>query len=256
MLRPRIFPTLLLRGRGLRKGINFKSHKYVGDPLNAVKIFNDKKVDELLFLDISATPEKKKISLELVARIADECFMPFGVGGGIKSPEEARDVLRAGAEKISINTAAVENPPLIRKISDIFGKQSVIVSLDVKKDWLGRPKVYVSAGRKKTSLDPLAWALEAERQGAGELLVTSIEREGSMRGYDLELIKAITDKVNIPVIASGGAGSEKDLSDGINKAGAQAVTAGSFFVFHGRRRAVLINFPSPDNIEKIIGGTC
>ncbi|OGV35023.1 MAG: imidazole glycerol phosphate synthase subunit HisF [Lentisphaerae bacterium GWF2_45_14] len=251
MLRPRIFPTLLLSGQGLVKGVKFKNYKYVGDPLNAVKIFNDKKVDELMFLDISATREGKKISPELVSRIADECFMPFGVGGGIESAEEARDILSAGAEKVSVNTAAVKNPALIGKIADIFGRQSVVVSIDVKANWLGRQKVVVCSGKKMTSLNPVEWAVEVEKMGAGEILLNSVDRDGTMSGYDLKLVRSVVDAVHIPVIACGGAGSLKDLSDGIHIGGAQAVTAGSFFVFHGRRRGVLINFPSEDECLKI-----
>ncbi|OGV45657.1 MAG: imidazole glycerol phosphate synthase subunit HisF [Lentisphaerae bacterium GWF2_44_16] len=244
MLRPRIFPTLLLSGQGLVKGVKFKDYKYIGDPLNAVKIFNDKKVDELIFLDISATREGKKISPDFVSKIADECFMPFSVGGGIESAGEAREILSAGAEKVSINTAAVKNPALIGEIADTFGRQSVVVSIDVKTNWLGRQKVVIASGKKMTDLNPIEWALEVEKMGAGEILLNSVDRDGTMSGYDLKLIRSVVDAVHIPVIACGGAGCLKDLSDGIHAGGAQAVSAGSFFVFHGRRRGVLINFPS------------
>jgi cyclase len=256
MLRPRILPTLLLRGQGLVKGVNFKDYKYVGDPINAVKIFNDKRVDELMFLDINATNDKKKLSLELIQKIADECFMPFGVGGGIENVDEAREILSAGAEKISINTAAVKNPKLITEIADVFGKQSVVVSIDVKTvGWLSKKKrVMICSGKQKTDLDPVEWAKKVESMGAGEILLNSVDRDGTMSGYDLELIKSVVDEVNIPVIAGGGAGSIQDLSDGIHIGGAQAVSAGSLFVFHGRRRAVLINFPSTEEIEEIIDG--
>lgn len=253
MLRPRIFPTLLLRGQGLVKGVNFKNYRYIGDPINAVKIFNDKEVDELLFLDITASSEKRIPSLELIEKIADECFMPFSVGGGIRTVEEMRSLLSAGAEKISINTAAVEDPSLIRRAADVFGSQSVIVSIDVKSSWLGKAFVWTHSGRKKTKLEPLKWVLEVEKLGAGEIFLNSIDNDGKMQGYDLKMVKMISDAVNIPIIACGGAGSVDDLYKVIHEAGASAASAGSMFVFHGARRGVLINFPSEEEIKKIHG---
>ena len=250
MLRPRIIPTLLLKNQGLVKGIKFKDYRYVGDPINAVKIFNDKEVDELLFLDITATREKRGIDLELVQKIADECYMPFSVGGGIRTIEEMRDILSAGAEKISINTIAVTNPSIISNASDIFGSQSVIVSVDFKKTWLGKYRVFTHSGTVKTSLDPLEWAKKAASLGAGEIYLNSIDRDGTMEGYDLDFIKTVTKAVKIPVIAAGGAGSLNDFSKAIHQAGASAVSAGSLFVFHGKRRAVLISYPSKEEINK------
>ncbi|OGV49790.1 MAG: imidazole glycerol phosphate synthase subunit HisF [Lentisphaerae bacterium GWF2_52_8] len=254
MGRARIIPALLLKGQGLVKGVRFKRHTYVGDPINAVKIFNDKEVDELIFLDISASREGRKVPLSLVEKIADECFMPFAVGGGIRNVNDVRELISAGAEKVVINTAAIETPELITEASSIFGSQSIIVSIDVKTTWLGKKRVYSLSGRKKTSLDPVDWARKAEKLGAGELFVNSIDRDGSMSGYDLELLKALSGAVNIPVIACGGAGKIEDLSDVIHKGGVAAAAAGSFFVFHGRRRAVLINFPTKSEIEDICRG--
>lgn len=252
MLRPRIIPTLLLRNQGLVKGIKFKDYRYVGDPMNAVKIFNDKEVDELLFLDITATMEKRGIDLELVQKIADECYMPFSVGGGIRTIEEMRDILSAGAEKISINTSAVNEPSLISKAADVFGSQSVILSVDFKKTWLGKYKVFTHSGTVKTSLDPLEWAKKAASLGSGEIYLNSIDRDGTMEGYDLDFIKAVSRAVKIPVIAAGGAGNLEDFSKAIHQAGAAAVSAGSLFVFHGKRRAVLISYPGKKEIEKVI----
>lgn len=243
MLPPRVIPVLLLRGEGLVKGVRFRDFKYVGDPINAVKIFNEKEVDELFFLDIAATGEGRVPALDLVQRLADECYMPFGVGGGIRTVEQARDLLKAGAEKVSINTAAVADPSLITRIAEKFGNQSVVVAIDVQRGWLGGEKVYARNGGEKTARDPVAWAAEAQRLGAGEILLTSIDRDGTGDGYDLDLIRRVCAAVSIPVIACGGAGSVEHLREGL-RAGAAAVAAGSFFVFHGRKRAVLINFPT------------
>lgn len=248
MIRPRVIPILLLRGEGLVKGIQFKDYKYIGDPMNAVKIFSTKEVDELLFLDIYATSENRCISLDLVRKIADEAYMPFGVGGGIRTVKEIKDLLGAGAEKISLNTSAIENPGLINEAASFSGSQSVVVSIDVKKNWKGDYLVYSHSGSKSTSLHPVDWAVKVESYGAGEILLNSIDRDGTMKGYDLKLIADVTSAVNIPVIACGGAGSVKDIAGAVHTAGASAAAAGSFFVFHGPKRAVLINVPSEEEL--------
>jgi len=249
MLKPRIIPVLLLKGEGLYKGVHFGDYKYVGDPINAVKIFSEKEVDELLFLDILASAEKRTVSLELIRQIADECYMPFGVGGGIRDVDTIRQVLKAGAEKVSLNTAAIENPDLIGQAARIFGRQSVVVSIDVKKNWLGSYQVCTYSGQKQLKLDPVRWAKQAEEAGAGEILLTSIDRDGTMKGYDLDLIRSVSSAVHIPVIACGGAGSVQDLSESIRQGGASAAAAGSFFVFHGPKRAVLINVPDKEELK-------
>jgi cyclase len=253
LLRPRVIPCLLLRGEGLEKGVRFKNYKYVGDPINAVRIFSEKEVDELLFLDIFATRENRIPLPDFIQRIADESFMPFGVGGGIRTVQDIRRLLSAGAEKVSINTAAVENPPLIKEASEVFGSQSIVVSIDAKQGWSGSYRVYTRAGTNRTKLDPVSWALQVEDLGAGEILLNSIDRDGTMKGYDLDLIKSVTDAVNIPVIACGGAGKAQDLGDAIRIGGAAAAAAGSLFVFHGPKRAVLINFPSSEELESFLG---
>ena len=246
MLEPRIIPCLLLMGAGLVKGIKFKDHRYVGDPINAVQIFNSKEADEILFLDITATLENRKISTELIQRVADQCLIPFGVGGGIQSIQDARSILNAGAEKVCLNTAALERPELIREIADTFGSQSVIVSIDVKKSYLGKYEVYVRSGTKKIS-GSIEQVLDViQSQGAGEVIINSIDRDGTREGYDLNLIRRCSDKMKIPLIALGGAGSVDDLSQAIIGGGADAVAAGSLFVFHGRRRGVLISYLSEE----------
>ncbi|WP_147819497.1 AglZ/HisF2 family acetamidino modification protein [Salidesulfovibrio onnuriiensis] len=253
MLIPRVIPCLLLQNDGLVKTTRFKNSVYVGDPINTVKILNDKEVDELFFLDISATPAGKTPPLELLARLADECFMPFGYGGGITTVEQMHSIFSLGAEKVVLNTAAVENPDLVHKGAKRFGSQSIVVSLDVTQNWLGKYTVRTHGGRQKTGRPPLQLALQMEKAGAGELLINSIPLDGTMKGYDLKLIKMIADAVDIPVVACGGAGTVKDFSRAVHKAGASAVAAGSMFVFQGPHRAVLINYPQRDLLENTFG---
>jgi cyclase len=253
VLRPRVIPVLLLRGEGLYKGVQFKDHKYVGDPINAVKIFNEKDADELIFLDIAATKENRTLCLDFIEKVADESFMPFTVGGGIRNVKDIQKVLHAGAEKVSINTAAVKNPVFIEEASTLFGSQSVVVSIDVKKRWGSSYRVYTHAGSRATKLDPVRWAIRVAELGAGEILINAIDRDGMMNGYDLELITLVANAVNVPVIACGGAGTVKDFSDAVYIGGASAAAAGSLFVFHGRRRAVLINYPTDEELGDLFG---
>lgn len=245
---PRIIPCLLLKADGLVKGVRFKNYKYVGDPLNAVKIFNDKEVDELIFLDITATAENRGPDLELIQRIADECYMPFGVGGGITSVEQIRRVLEQGAEKVVINSAAIKNQELIRDASKFFGNQSIVVSIDVKRTFFGKELVYSCSGKKKTKKTPVEWAKQIEALGAGEIIINSIDKDGTMLGYDIELIRRVSEEVNIPVIACGGAGKVEDFASAVY-AGASACAAGSMFVFTGSLKAVLINYPSKEELQ-------
>lgn len=253
MLLPRVIPCLLLKGQGLVKGVGFKNHRYIGDPINAVQLFNTMQVDELLFLDILATQEKRTVDLELIQKIADQCLMPFGVGGGIQNGAQIRDILRAGAEKVCLNTYALENPDLIKEASQTFGRQSIVVSIDVKKNLLGNYHVFTRCGTTLFSKDLQQTIRLIEEQGAGEILLNSIDRDGTMGGYDLNVLKEVSAMATIPVIASGGAGSMKDLQEGIQIGHASAVAAGSLFVFHGPRRAVLINYPSKEELIKIRG---
>ena len=234
---------------GLVKTIKFKNPTYLGDPINAVKIFNDKEVDELLFLDITATIEHRRPPIEFITKIAEECFMPLGYGGGIRQTEDIKQILSLGVEKVSINSYAVENPAFINAAADLVGSQSIVVSIDVKKDLLGRYKVFTHRGRKNTGLDPIEFAVEMEKRGAGEIFLNSIDRDGSMQGYDLELIKKVSEAVRVPVVACGGAANINDLSQAVKQGGASAAAAGSLFVFQGRRRAVLISYPTPTELE-------
>lgn len=243
MLATRIIPCLLLSGLGLVKTVKFQDPKYVGDPRNAVKIFNEKEVDELVILDIKATLEGTRPRFELIREIVSEAFMPVAYGGGIRSVEDARSMLQLGVEKVVMNTAAVENPSLVRLAAKEFGSQSVVVCMDVRRSRSGRYELYTHGGRKNAKLDPVAFAHRMEESGAGEIMVNSIDRDGTMAGYDLELIRSVTGAVRLPVIACGGAGNLEDLRCAVSKGGASAVAAGSLFVFHGKHKAVLINYP-------------
>ena len=242
MLKTRVMPCLLLKDLGLVKTVKFGEPKYVGDPINAVKIFNEKEVDELIFLDITATNEKRKPSFELLSRIASEAFMPFSYGGGLRDIEDIGKILKIGIEKVIINTYACENPHFIKEASDKFGSQSIVVCVDFKKE-NGVYRVFTNSGKINTGKDPVEYAIEMEKMGAGEIFLNSIDRDGTMEGYDLELIKMVSEAINIPVIASGGAGKVEDFNYAV-KAGASAVSAGSMFVFYGRSRAVLISYSS------------
>ena len=250
MIKPRIIPILLLQNNGLVKGIHFRNHKYVGDPINAVRIFNEKMADELFLLDISATKRGAIPDPGFIQRVADECYMPFGVGGGIRNVTDMRKILRAGAEKVSINTAAIERPELIRDASEIFGSQSITVSIDVKRSWLGKYFVYTHSGSRKTSLDPVDWAVKAALLGAGEILLNSINQDGTGKGYAIELVKKISSALDIPVIACGGAGKIEHLFQVLKQGGASAAAAGSLFVFYGSQRGVLIQYPEAVNTLK------
>jgi cyclase len=243
-------PCLLLKDKGLVKTVQFENARYIGDPINAVHIFNDEWVDELIFLDIDATHNGHHISTKLVSQLSDECFMPLTVGGGIKNIDDIHELLRAGAEKVSLNSITTENPTLIKEAADIFGSQSIVVSIDVKKQKIGKYEVFTHGGKKSTGLSPDDFAKNVVALGAGEILINSIDQDGTFKGYDIDLIKLITSSVNVPVIACGGAGVVEDLSKAIFWGKASAVAAGSMFVYHGKKHAVLINFPSRDEIEK------
>lgn len=255
MFRPRIIPILLLKNKGLVKSTRFKDYNYIGDPLNAVKIFNDLRADELVFLDILASKEKRIIDLSFVEKVGDECNMPFSVGGGIKNLKEIKAILNAGAEKVIINTAAAENSDLIKEASDEFGSSTIVVSIDVKKNLFGKESTYTLSGTKSTGYSPVSFARLMEEKGAGEILINSIDRDGVMNGYDISLIKKISEAVTIPVIACGGAGDLSHISDSINLGLASAAAAGSLFVYHGPRKGVLINYPSAEELKQLFKST-
>lgn len=233
MLKIRLIPVLLLKNGRMVKTKQFGSMRDVGDPVTSARIYNHQTVDELVFLDISETTENKKILYGIITKVAGECFMPLTVGGGIRSIEDIRKLLEAGADKISVNTGAVENPNLVKEAAKVFGSSTIIVSIDAKKN----PKmktgyeVYTKNGKFPTGLDPVQWAKEAEKLDAGEIMITSIDQEGTMEGYDLSLIKAVAEAVSIPVIANGGAGKLEDFYDAVKTAKASAVAAASIYHF-------------------------
>lgn len=251
MFRPRVIPCLLLRNKGLVKSVKFKDYRYIGDPINAVRIFNAKEADELIFLDINASAENRKPPLDLIEKIGDEAFMPFTVGGGIKTIADIRALLSVGAEKVAINSHAVENPQFIREAADVFGSSTIVVSIDAKRKRFGGYEVYTRAGEKSTGLDPVKFAIQMEKMGAGEMMINAVDRDGTMAGYDVDLIKRVANSVTIPIIAAGGMGKLDDISTVTNEGNASAAAAGSYFVYHGKRRAVLINFPSQDELNRL-----
>lgn len=249
MFRPRIIPVLLLKNLALVKSIQFKNHKYIGDPINAVRIFNDLKADELVFLDIEASLNNRLISLDFVKNVGEEANMPFAVGGGIKSVEDIRAVINAGAEKVIINTRAAQNPEFIREASEAFGSSTIVVCLDVKKKLFRGQRTWVLSGTRSTEYTPLEFARLMEEKGAGELIVQSIERDGMMEGYDVELTGLISASISIPVVALGGAGSKEDLTDVYKKGYANGLAAGSLFVYQSKKRGVLINYPDKKELN-------
>jgi cyclase len=249
MKRIRVIPALLIQKKGLVKSIQFKDHKYVGDPINAVKIFNEKEVDEIVVLDISATSEKRPPDIKQIQEIASEAFMPLGYGGGITTLDEIKTLISAGIEKVILNTSAFYHPELITEAAKYIGSQSIVVSIDVKKNFFGKYKVHINNGTKNTGIDPIEYAKQMEKAGAGELLLNSIEKDGTFGGYDTSLIELISSAVNIPVVAIGGAASVNDFALAVQH-GASAVSAGSMFVFQRPHRAVLISYPSQKELKE------
>ena len=251
MFIPRIIPVLLLHGRGLVKTIKFKENKYIGDPINAVRLFNDLKADELIFLDILATKNKRTIPFDLISDIGAEANMPFAVGGGIKTLVDIQKIISMGAEKVIINNHALQYPDFIRDAADNFGSSTISVCMDVKMTWFNGKKVWMHSDKKATNLDPIDYAKLMQDKGAGELIVQSVDQDGVMGGYDIPLIKAISEAVSIPVVALGGAGCLADISSVCNDGYASAVGAGSLFVYQSSKRGVLINYPSRSDIRTL-----
>ena len=240
----RYIPVLLLMDGGLYKTRKFKNPTYLGDPINILKIFNDKQVDEIILLDIAAARRDSSPNIDLLKEIAGECFMPIAYGGGIQSVEQARDILSIGFEKVVVNSAAWTDPKLVPSLVKYFGSSSIVASIDVKLNWRGREKVYIYSGAKSIDLDPIEWARELSRRGVGEIIINSIDCDGEMCGYNLNLISRVSQAVNVPVVALGGASTQADLHRAISEAGASASAAGSMFVFQGKHRAVLISYPA------------
>ena len=243
MFRPRIIPVLLLKDLAIVKSVQFKNHKYIGDPINAVRIFNDLEADELVFLDIKASKRKRLISLDFVKAVGEESRMPFCVGGGITAIGDIKAIVAAGAEKVVLNTCAGRDPDFVKAASDEFGSSTIVVCIDVKRTLFGGKRTWIVGGTRNTRFSPLEFAKLMEDKGAGELIIQSIERDGTMEGYDIDLIRSISQAVSIPVIALGGAGRSEDLVDGYRYGFANGLAAGSLFVYQDRRRGVLINYP-------------
>jgi cyclase len=248
MLAPRIIPCLLVHNKGLIKTVKFKEPKYVGDPINAVKIFNEKETDELMVLDIDATVQNREPDYKMIENIASECRMPLCYGGGIKTVEQATRIFNLGVEKIALSSSAIENPKLVSDIAKEVGNQSVVVVIDVKKKIFGGYDIYTHNGTKKTKIDLEKFIVELQFLGVGEIVINSIDNDGAMKGYDLNLIEKIKPLVNVPMTALGGAGSLADVKTLIEKFGIIGCSAGSLFVFKGKYKAVLINYPN--KIEK------
>ncbi len=256
MERIRVIPSLLLSGDGLVKTARFQKPVYVGDPINTVKIFNEKEVDEIAILDIGASRHGSEPKFEKIAEIAGECFMPMAYGGGITSVAQIRRILLSGVEKVILNSSVFRQPELIRAAADQFGSQSIVVSIDARKGWFGRYQTRSHSGTVRQKPDPTVAAVAAVQQGAGEILLNSIDRDGTYLGYDIELLSRVTSAVPVPVIASGGAGKVDDFLRAVRDGGAAAVSAGSMFVFHGVHRAVLVNFPSESVLREQFFQVC
>ena len=251
MKRIRVIPVLLLHEGGLVKSIKFKQYTYVGDPINAVKIFNEKEVDEIVILDIDATRNQSGPDFTRIKEIASEAFIPLAYGGGIRNIEEIKQLFYLGVEKVVLNAQAFLNPSLLSEAASLVGSQSVVASVDVKKNWLGQYKAYVKNGTENTGKNPVEYVKELVNAGAGEIFLNSIDRDGTYNGYDLELVKQVSASVNVPVIACGGASQLEDFHAAVD-AGASAVAAGSLFVFQRTHRAVLISYPSQKElVEKL-----
>lgn len=256
MLHPRIIPCLLVKDKGLVKTVNFKAPKYVGDPINAVRIFNEKQVDELVVLDIDATTEKRQPDFKMIANLAAECRMPLCYGGGIKTVEDAKRIFGLGVEKIALSSAAIQDPTIVTRIAEQVGSQSVIVVLDVKKKMFGgKYEVYIKNGKVSSGKNPVELAKQFESLGAGEIVLNSIDNDGMMNGYDLTLVEIVRDVITLPMTVLGGAGSLNDIGKLIERYGIIGASAGSLFVFKGVYKAVLINYPSAIEKEDLIKKT-
>lgn len=231
MLKTRIIPTLLFKNVGLVKGVGFDSWRRVGAAMQSIRVYNRRDVDELVFLDIAATPERAKPNFQEIDELADNCFMPMTVGGGVTSVDDIRNLLAVGADKVAVNTAAVESPELVREGAREFGAQCVVAAIDVRQSNGGAREVVTHCGRCGTGRDPVAWAKTVQDLGAGEILLTSVERDGTMAGYDLELIRDVTAAVTVPVIASGGCGNYGHMAQVLEQSRAAALAAASIFHF-------------------------
>lgn len=248
---PRVIPCLLVDDEAMVKTVRFEEGAYLGDPVNVINLFNRFEVDEITLLDVRATVEDREPVFELIEHLAAECWVPLSYGGGIRTIDDVRRILSSGVEKVVLGTVAADDPDLVTEASRIFGVQAVIVAVDARRTGAGGYETFVASGTRALGTDPATYARLAASRGAGEILVTSIDRDGTMEGYDVELIRQVSEAVDVPVIACGGAGDRSDLAVPI-QAGASAVAAGSIFVFQGRERGVLINFPDRPYLEGLL----
>lgn len=249
MKRIRVIPILLLQAGGLVKTVGFKKPNYIGDPINAVKIFNEKEVDELAFIDIEASIKNTEPDYLKIEEIASECFMPLAYGGGIKNIEQVKKIINIGVEKIIVNSAIISNPEIITQTAQIYGSQSVVASVDVKKNLFGKYVCYTHSGKTKIKQKLTAYLKQIEQLGAGEIILTSIDKEGTFSGYDIELIRKAAETVSVPVVANGGASCIEDFTKAV-QAGASAIAAGSFFVYKSKNKGVLINYPAQKELKE------
>jgi imidazole glycerol-phosphate synthase subunit HisF len=257
MLRPRIIPCLLVKNKGLIKTVNFKNPKYIGDPINAVRIFNEKEVDELVVIDIDASVENREPDYSMIEHLASECRMPLCYGGGVKSIDQVQRIVSLGVEKVAISSAAHEDPRLISQAAECIGSQSIVVVIDVKKHLIGHKyDIWIYNGKKNTNENPFEFAKQMEKLGAGEIVVNSINNDGIMKGYDLFLVEKMREFINVPLTVLGGAGSIHDIGQLINKHGIIGAAAGSLFVFKGVYKAVLINYPNRAEKDSLINENC
>jgi len=248
----RIIPVLLLGQGGVVKTVRFRNAQYVGDPCNILKIFNEKEVDEIIIVDIEASKRNATPNLDALKQIASECFMPVAFGGGISSIEQIRAIFATGVEKVILNTAFLNTPRIIHEAAETFGSQAIVVSIDVKKNWLGQPCVWSHCKAKVISESPVGMAMRATEYGAGEIFLQSVDRDGTGNGFDLDLIRQVAQQVPIPVVACGGAGNISHLASVLKGGTASAVAAGSMFVYHGKQRAVLISYPNRNDITNCL----
>jgi len=252
MLYPRIIPCLLVRNKGLVKTVKFKEGKYVGDPLNAVKIFNEKEVDELIVLDIDATTDNREPDYTMIENLAAQCRMPLCYGGGIKTADQAQKIFNLGVEKIAVSSAIIERPELVKEIAQRVGNQSVVAVLDVKKKMFGGYEIHTHNATRKSKIDLFVFLKQIQELGVGEIVLNSIDNDGIMKGYDLSLIEKVKEVVSVPMTVIGGAGTIDDIAQIISNFGIIGVSAGSLFVFKGKYKAVLINYPDKEEKKKLI----
>ncbi len=251
MLGIRIIPVLLLKNQGFVKGVKFKNHRYIGDPINTIRIFNDKEADEILILDILASINASAPNFKLLTALSSEAFMPLSYGGGIKNINDIEKLFSIGFEKIVLNSNAVLDPTFIRNAVSIAGSSSVVVSIDVKKNIFGKYEMYIKSGTQKFSMNPFDFAKQAQQMGAGEFIINNIDKEGTRSGYDLHLLKSMTEILSVPVIAAGGAGTLEHFKDAVKESHVSAVSGGNFFVYHGKHDAVLLQYPQYETSKNL-----